>query len=340
MTVATTIIVAGPYEGNDVTEEFAFEFLLTDETYLLVYFTDTEGDTSVLDLTTDYTVEGVGDPEGGTITLVNGPLATGETLYLRANYPFTQTTAFASQGGFFPQVHENSFDKLTMLVNQLTDRINRAPSLPDYYPIDGENPLSLPEPDPLLYLRWNAAGSSLENAEAGDSAVFPEPVEGKYLGWDAEGNLVNLDGSVPQDIDAETVTTTTVTTTTVDTETVTATGNVEAQQFGSTHATVTISAGNATFPVDEAGTFDITVDQNCTVTLTATDVTKSYQFTVFATTTGSFNFTALAMTGITIYKRDGTSINLKANGSTIISCLYIPAASVLVVMESDLEVQA
>ena len=336
MTVQTTNIIAGPYNGNDVTEDFPFEFLLTDQTYITVFETDDEGTTTELTLTDDYTVDGVGDPEGGTVTRVAGALPTGYVWYLRANYPYDQLTAFASQGGFFPQVHEYAFDKLTMLVLQLFDRINRAPSLPDYYPLSEGQSIDLPSPDEGTVIGWGEGGE-LVNIVIDPLSFLPAPETDKVLGWDADGNLVNLVNESTPDPDFDTVTTVELTTEQIESIVINVTENVTARQYGSEHLTVVPSAGNATFPVDEAGTFDITLAANCTVTLTATDVTKSYTFTIFATTSGAFNFTGLTMAGVTIYKREGTTINLKASGSTVVACTYIPAIGKLVVMEADLE---
>lgn len=120
--------------------------------------------------------------------------------------------------------------------------------------------------------------------------------------------------------------------TTVDTE-----ENVTARQYGVDHMTITPVADIATFPLDEAGTFDISISANTAVTLEATDATKSYEFTIYATTTGAFNFTGITMTGIDVVRKVGTTINLQASGDTVLSCLYIPAIGKLVVTEIDVE---
>ena len=68
------------HTGNGTADTFDYEFKITDQTELLVTITDTNGVATVQALTTDYTVSGVGDNDGGSITLVAGALTTGYTF--------------------------------------------------------------------------------------------------------------------------------------------------------------------------------------------------------------------------------------------------------------------
>ncbi len=122
MTVNTGNITSGPYIGNGAGSTFSYDFRVDDESQLSVYETTDEGVQTLLILTTDYTVAGVGDDGGGIITRVAGNLPVDYEWYIRSNYNDTQLTAFASQGGFFADVHEKAMDKLTFLVQQLQDR--------------------------------------------------------------------------------------------------------------------------------------------------------------------------------------------------------------------------
>ncbi len=139
------------------------------------------------------------------------------------------------------------------------------------------------------------------------------------------------------DINGTTATVTTINGTTVNTTTLTATGNVRAKQVGKAHSNVVTVTGNVTFNLDEFGTFDHTVNGNCAVTLAVTDTTRSYEFSVIATTTGAFNYTSLTMAGVAIYKKLDTTINLQASGKTLLACTYYPSINLLVVMDVDLE---
>lgn len=138
MTVNTANITSGPYAGNDIADTFDYNFRIEDKTQVIVYETDDTGVVTTLTVDTDYTVAGIGVDAGGTITRVAGALPTGYTWYIRSNYNATQLTAFASQGGFFPGVHELAFDKLTFLIQQLQDGKARTFKLADSVDVDGD----------------------------------------------------------------------------------------------------------------------------------------------------------------------------------------------------------
>lgn len=142
MTVNTANITSGPYLGNDIVDTFDYTFRIEDKTQVTVYETNALGVQTTLIVDTDYTVTGIGVDAGGQITRVAGALPTGYTWYIRSNYSATQLTAFASQGGFFPDVHEDAFDKLTFLIQQLLDGESRTFKLASSIDIDGTFTLS------------------------------------------------------------------------------------------------------------------------------------------------------------------------------------------------------
>lgn len=121
MTVNTTNITSGPYPGNGSSNTFSYTFRVEDKTQLKVFETDAAGVETTLVVDTDYTVGNIGVDIGGIITRVAGNLPTGYTWYIRSDYKTTQLTAFGSQGGFFPYVHEDMADKITFLIQQLYD---------------------------------------------------------------------------------------------------------------------------------------------------------------------------------------------------------------------------
>jgi hypothetical protein len=166
MTVNTVDITDGPYLGNDLTVEFSYNFRIENKNQLKVYDNNVGSTNSILLVVdTDYTVSGLGVDGGGIITMTTAP-ATGRTVYIRSNYLLTQDTDLNSQGGFFPDVHESSFDKLTFISQQLSDRIDRAATVSENYA--GTLPLSLPIPNPGKILRWNGAEDGLENVSPSD----------------------------------------------------------------------------------------------------------------------------------------------------------------------------
>jgi len=160
MTVSTTTIRSGPYPGNDVADTFNYNFTVTDKSEMTVYET-TAGVTTTLVVDVDYTVNGVGTAGGSTITRIAGPLASGTDWLIFSNYSEKQLTAFASQGGFFPAVHEAAFDRLTYLVQQIFEKLNRTLRLS---PVDGVD------------------GSPALDADAATRAM-------KYLAFDGNGDI-------------------------------------------------------------------------------------------------------------------------------------------------------
>jgi hypothetical protein len=161
MTVSTINITSGPYTGNGIADTFSYTFKVNTENDLVVYETDDVGVRITLVVDTDYIVNSVGTDGGGTIVRNAGPLPTGYEWFIRANYKETQLTSFTSQGAFFPDLHENAMDKLTILIQQLEDGRDRSPTLPDTY--TGYLPIILEEPVAGYALRWSGDEKSIES---------------------------------------------------------------------------------------------------------------------------------------------------------------------------------
>lgn len=130
MTVNTVGITSGPFDGDGVNGLFPFGFRIEDESQLNVFEVDADGVETELIVETNYLVNGIGNDSGGLILRVVDAVPTalpvGFQIYLRADYKETQLTEFDSQGGFFPDVHEDAFDKLTFLSQQQADEIFRS----------------------------------------------------------------------------------------------------------------------------------------------------------------------------------------------------------------------
>tara|TARA_R110000803_G_scaffold4054_9_gene13938 strand:- start:7996 stop:9963 length:1968 start_codon:yes stop_codon:yes gene_type:complete len=161
MTVNSSDIVSGPYTGNGVASQFSYDFRVDLNTQLTVFETTDAGVVSTLTVDVDYTVNNVGVDGGGTIDRTAGALPSGYSWYIRSNYLHTQSTDFESQSGFFPDVHESAFDKLTFLSLQQQDLIARAVRLPDSY--SGVADLQLPNPEADKTILWSADGLALVN---------------------------------------------------------------------------------------------------------------------------------------------------------------------------------
>jgi len=128
------------YVGNGSVSEYDYTFRIFEDTDLLVTVLDDSDNETELALTTDYTVDGVGDLNGGTITLVDssqswldgdGDLLTGYTITIRRVRPLLQETDIRNQGAFYPEIHEDTFDTLTMVDQQQQDELDRSIKLPE-----------------------------------------------------------------------------------------------------------------------------------------------------------------------------------------------------------------
>lgn len=115
------------YTGTGSVDTYSYGFIIESSAHLLV----TEelistGVTTTLALTTNYTVTGVGAAAGGTIVLVAGNLPSTKKLSIRRVVPLTQVTDIRNQGDFFPEVHEDEFDKRNDVAQQQGDEIDRS----------------------------------------------------------------------------------------------------------------------------------------------------------------------------------------------------------------------
>lgn len=124
----TTTTTRIQYTGNDTTKTFPYTFKIYTTADLDVYTTISGVDTlHVLD--TDYSVTGAGVATGGNVVFVTAPV-TGHTVTLIRSISPTQGTAYTVGGAFPAASHENALDKLTLMVQDLTERMNRR--IPDY----------------------------------------------------------------------------------------------------------------------------------------------------------------------------------------------------------------
>ena len=163
MTVNTTNITSGPYTGNGVTTQFQYTFRIEKKSQVRVFETTDTGIETELVVDTNYTVADIGVDGGGLITRAAGALPLNYTWFIRSNYEETQLTAFDSQGGFFPETHEDAMDKLTFLIQQLLDKQSRSPTISESY--SGTLPLSLPDPEAGKLLKWLGDLSGFENTD-------------------------------------------------------------------------------------------------------------------------------------------------------------------------------
>ena len=125
MTVSSTT-TKNSYAGDGSTVAFSYTFKIFDEDDIAVILRDnaTAAET-VQAITTNYTVSGVGNAGGGTITFVTAP-ATGKTVVLRRESAQTQTTDYTPNDPFPAEAHEDALDKLTFFVQEIQEELDRS----------------------------------------------------------------------------------------------------------------------------------------------------------------------------------------------------------------------
>lgn len=130
MTVSTEVD-HNDYTGNGVTTSFPYTFRIFKKSDLDVQVADLNENITELVLDTDYTVTGAGGYTGGNVIL-STPLTSGYQISISRELPVTQETDLRNQGKFFAEVHEDAFDKLTMLIQQVRSWLSLALRKPSF----------------------------------------------------------------------------------------------------------------------------------------------------------------------------------------------------------------
>ena len=113
------------FNGDDSTTVFAYSFKIFDEDDLTVILRASDGGETVQTLTTDYTVSGVGDANGGNVTMVTAP-ATGQSLFILREQPLTQGLDLVPNDPFPANSIEDTLDKLTFMIQQHQEELDRS----------------------------------------------------------------------------------------------------------------------------------------------------------------------------------------------------------------------
>lgn len=132
MTVSTQTRKAGPYIGTDSTGPFSFSFKVFQPSDLLAVKADAFGTETTLIYLLDYSVSLNSDQNanpGGSITLESA-LPSGYKIIVSSQVPYLQETDLTNQGGFYPEIINDSLDKLTIQTQQLKVELDRAAKVP------------------------------------------------------------------------------------------------------------------------------------------------------------------------------------------------------------------
>ena len=148
MTVST-VVDHNDYTGNGVTTSFPYTFRIFKKDDLAVTVLDLSGNLTVLVLDTDYTVTNAGGYSGGNVVLT-APLAIGWQISIARELEPTQETDLRNQGKFFAEVHEDAFDKLTMLIQQVSSlfrlALRKPSSIANWYDAKSNRIINLADP--------------------------------------------------------------------------------------------------------------------------------------------------------------------------------------------------
>lgn len=159
MTVST-LTSENSYEANGVTTVFPYTFRVIAQTDLKVLSIDEDGETA--DITTGFTVSGVGTDAGGNVTFTTAP-DDGLTIVVYRDMPYTQPTDYKNQGPFYGLTHERSYDRATLQIQQLQALLGRS-------------------------LAFGPGGDAPAYLPYGDR-------EGKFITFDADGNPIFTSGT-------------------------------------------------------------------------------------------------------------------------------------------------
>ena len=141
MTVSTTSI-KNSYSANGSTTAFAYTFKAFASSEIKVFIrtdsTGAEAQRSEGSGSTNYSVSGVGNAGGGTVTFVTAP-ASGETVVIRRQTAQTQGTDYVENDPFPAEDHETALDKLTHIVQEVQEELDRS------FKVSKTNSITTPE---------------------------------------------------------------------------------------------------------------------------------------------------------------------------------------------------
>ena len=148
-------------DGVQTAFPFAFKVFKADEIGVIV---SPDGETETTLSSELYTVslnEDQDNDPGGVVNLLTAP-ADGTILVVVSNVAYKQQIVFTNQGGFYPELLNEGYDRLTILTQQLKEHLDRTITVP---------PTSPTSPQELFYQLLNAAKEALESAQSAEEAL-------------------------------------------------------------------------------------------------------------------------------------------------------------------------
>lgn len=144
-------VISGSGWANPLTHAFP----LMNATYLSVW-----ADAFELTQGVDYTVSGVGNPAGYSVTITSPGSWTPDVWVLQVSYPINQASD-VDQGGEFGKRFEDALDLLTLGLQTLDDRTKRSPKVSLTTPLSVDVGMDAPVANSVI--GWDVTGTRLEN---------------------------------------------------------------------------------------------------------------------------------------------------------------------------------
>ena len=182
------------YTANAAQTIFNYTFKIFEDTNLNVYITPSgQVSNDLSDLTTNYTVTGLGDEDGGTIILSSGTNSN-DLVTIVSDVPSSRKIDYQNNGDFRPDTVNNDFDRVVSMVKKVEDTANRTVLLQQSQ--QDPKPLTLPGPVSGLALRWTGNESGLENFDPfgtiSNDEVAADKVVINYASFDSALNDTKL----------------------------------------------------------------------------------------------------------------------------------------------------
>lgn len=162
MTYSTTI-VRKEYAGDGATTQFSVPWRYDDKSHVKVILVDAAGSPTEWTLDTEYSLTDAGVEAGGTLTVDTDPVdytpASGETLIILSNRPYTQTLDLPLNGVFPSTSVEARFDATIQQIQQTREELGRAPKFAEHSTFDS---VVFPDLEASKLLAATSAGTALE----------------------------------------------------------------------------------------------------------------------------------------------------------------------------------
>jgi hypothetical protein len=178
MSVSTSTSSVSYVGNNSTSTAYVVPYVFFDSTDLKVYSVDASGDSTLLTITTQYTVSG-GAGSTGSVTTTSAIPAT-STVIITRSVPYTQLTSFTTGDRLPAASIEKALDKLTMESQQLSRN-----TMPDTASTSGSAP---------YVLGLSASGGSpswVPQSSSGidNGSITPDKLSAGKPVWDTSGNV-------------------------------------------------------------------------------------------------------------------------------------------------------